>query len=198
MAHNHPLLPEDFSDILVSDKLREYVQELHRLGVTPLTIQMALEARGVRLSSAQIHHICNPGHLEAFGDSSADLMSLMRNVHGNVVEYEKSFHQSRVRVAVFTQIPEENATLAEFGDVVEIDEIYGSLKTNWEIIPITVLDRGRHVHCGGIVFAAYVTADVIHRLLNVLFESCPALAHSWKALISDESSVFIPVVELFI
>jgi hypothetical protein len=94
-------------------------------------------------------------------------------------------------------MPEDNAILAEFGDVVEIDGTHGPLTTNWEIIPITVLDRGRHVHCGGIVFTAYVTTDVIHWLLKVLFESCPALAHHWKALISHEDSAFIPAVELF-
>jgi hypothetical protein len=121
MAHNHPLLPKAFSDILLSDELREYVQERHRIRVTLLKIQMALEARRVRLLSAQIHRICKPGHIEAFGDSSAALMSLMRDVHGNIAECEESFHQSRVRVAVFTQTPEENAILAEFGDVVEID-----------------------------------------------------------------------------
>jgi hypothetical protein len=135
-----------------------------------------LEARGVRLPSAQIHSICKPGHLEGFGDSSAALMSLMRNVHGNLAKHKESFHQSRVRVAVFTQTPEENAILAEFSDVVEIDGTHGPLTTNWEIIPITVVDRGRHVYCGDIVFAAYVTTDIIHWLLKVLCESCPALA----------------------
>jgi hypothetical protein len=139
-----------------------------------------LKARGVRLSNTQIHHICKPGHLEAFRDSSSALMSLMRGVHGNVAEYEELFYQSRVRVAVFMQMPEENAILAEFGDVVEIDGTHGPLKTNWEIIPITVLDRGRYVHCGGIVFAAYVTTDVIYWLLEVLFEPCSALAHPGK------------------
>jgi hypothetical protein len=197
VAQIHHLLPETFSDILLSDELLEYVQELHRIGVPPLKIQMVLEARGVRVSSAQIHHICKPSHLEAFGDSSAALVSLIRDVHGNLAEYEESFHQSRVQVTVFTQIPENNAILAEFGDVVEIDGTHGPLKTNWEIILITVLDHGRHVHCGGIVFAAYVTTDVIHWLLKVLFESCPGLAHLRKALISDEDSAFIPVVELF-
>jgi hypothetical protein len=40
MAHNYPLMPETFSDILLSDELREYVQEVHHIGVTPLKFQM--------------------------------------------------------------------------------------------------------------------------------------------------------------
>jgi hypothetical protein len=94
-------------------------------------------------------------------------------------------------------LPEENAILAEFGDVVEIDRAHNPLKSNWRISPIMVYDRGRHVHCGGIVFAVYVTSNVIHWLLKVLFESCSAVAHRWKALISDEDSAFIAAVELF-
>jgi hypothetical protein len=43
-------------------------------------------------------------------------------------------------------MPEENAILARFINVVEIDGTHSPLKTNWEIIPITVLDRSCHVH----------------------------------------------------
>jgi hypothetical protein len=198
VRHNHGLFPEAFADILLSGELRDYVQELHRIGVPPLKIQLALQARGVRLSCGQVHNICRPGHLRAFEESSAELMNLVRHEGGHVAEYREAFHDTQVRVAVFTQMREENACLSELGDVIELDGTHGPLKTKWEIIPVTVLDRGRHVHCGGIAFAAYVTTDVILWLLQTLLDSCGALSGIWKALITDEDSAFIPAVELFL
>jgi hypothetical protein len=46
-------------------------------------------------------------------------------------------------------------------------------------------------------YPPYITTDVIHWLLKILFESCPVLAHRWKALISNKDSAFFPAVELF-
>jgi hypothetical protein len=77
-------------------------------------------------------------------------------------------------------MPEVSAFLAQFGDVIEIDGRHAPLKMNWQIIPIIVLDHGRYAHSGGIAFAAYVTADVIHWLLQTLLELCPGLADSWR------------------
>jgi hypothetical protein len=62
---------------------------------------------------------------------------------------------------VFTQMPDEHQTLEQLGDVIEIDGTHAPLKTNWEIVPITVIDSGRHIQCAGIMFAAFVTAEVI-------------------------------------
>jgi hypothetical protein len=170
---------------------------LHRIGVSPLKIRLALDTRGISLSSGQIHTICRPSQVSAFGGSSAELINFVTNSGRRVAIDEECLHQERVCAAVFTQMPEENAFLGQFGDVIEIDGADAPLKLNWKIIPITVLDRDRHVHFGGIAFAADIMAYVIHWLLQTLLELCPGLADFSTTIITDEDSAFIPAVELF-
>jgi hypothetical protein len=195
VAHNHERVPAAFADLLLSDEMREYVAELHRIGVPPLKIQLALEARGVLLSSPQIQNMCKPGHLKAFTDSSEGLIGWVINNGGSVVTYQEQIHHETARVAVFTQMPDELLNLQQWGDVIEIDGTHAPMKTNWEVIPITVMDAGRHIHAGGIVFAVFVTTEVIAWILQVLLDSCPALREIWRSLITDEDSAFIPAVE---
>jgi hypothetical protein len=179
----------------VSDELRDYVAELHRIGVPPLQIQLALEARGILLSSPQIQNMCKPGHLQAFTGSPAGLISWVMSNGGSVHTYEERIHAETARVAVFTQRPEEQEGLEQWGDVIEINCTYTPLKTNLAKIQITAMDAGRHIHAGGIEFAAFVTTEVIAWILRLLLDSCPTLSEIWRSLIPDEDSAFIPTVE---
>jgi hypothetical protein len=77
-----------------------------------------------------------------------------------------------MRVVAFKQTPIEPEKFCRYGEVIEIDGTHAPLKTNSELVPITVMNRGRHIHSGGMMFAAYLTADVIGWLLNVLVEQC--------------------------
>jgi hypothetical protein len=85
----------------------------------------------------------------------------------------------------------------ELGDGIEIDGTYAPLKTNWEIVPITLMYSDRHIQCVGIMFAVFVTTEVILWLLGILLETCPSLSDTWWALITDEDSAFIPAVDQF-
>jgi hypothetical protein len=156
--------------LLLSDEMRDYVQELRRIGVSPLKIQLALQVRSVDLSCGQIHNLRRPACLAAFTDSSAELISWVRDHGGACYSYDERIHDDVARVAVFTQMPDERQVVHEFGDVLEIDGTHAPLKTNWEIIPITLMDCGRHIQCGGIMFAAFVTTKGIAWLLG----------YSWK------------------
>jgi hypothetical protein len=73
-----------FTEILLSDELRDYVPESHSIGMSSLKIQLALDARGISLSSAQIHNISRPAQVSAFGDSSAELINYVTNSGGRV------------------------------------------------------------------------------------------------------------------
>jgi hypothetical protein len=42
-------------------------------------------------------------------------------------------------------MPDKRQVVHEFGDVLEIDGTHVPLKTNWEIVPITLMDCGRHM-----------------------------------------------------
>jgi hypothetical protein len=60
VEHDHELFLAPIADLLLSYDPRDSVQELRRIGVSPLKIQLARQARGVQLSSLQIHNICRP------------------------------------------------------------------------------------------------------------------------------------------
>jgi hypothetical protein len=177
--------------------MRDYIQELRCIGVPPLKIQLALQARGVHLSCGQIHNLCRPGCLAAFTYSSSELISWVVDHGGACYSYDERIQDDVIRVAIFTQLPDERQVIHEFGDILEIDGTHAPLKTNWEIVPITLMDCVRHIQCGGIMFAAFVTTEVIAWLLGLLIEICHFLSDTWQALITDEDSAFIPAVEQF-
>jgi hypothetical protein len=66
-----------------------------------------------------------------------------------------------LRVTVFVQAAEELENLGTFGNAIAIAGTHGPLNTEWEVVPVTLLDRGRHIQVGGIMFAAYFTTDAI-------------------------------------
>jgi hypothetical protein len=45
------------------------------------------------------------------------------------------------------------------------------------------------------MLTAFVTTNAILWLLGILLETCPSSADTWRALITDEDSAFIPAVE---
>jgi hypothetical protein len=139
VEHDHRLFPAAFADLLLSDEMCDYVQDLRRIGVSPLKIQLALQARGVHLSCGQIHNLCGPGCFAAFTDSSAELISWVVDYGGACYSYDERIHDDVARVAVFTQMPDKRQVVHEFGDVLEIDGTHAPLKTNWEIVPITLI-----------------------------------------------------------
>jgi hypothetical protein len=65
-------------------------------------------------------------------------------------------------IAVLTILPLELTALQKYSEVVQIDRTHVNLTLRWEVIPITTLDVGRHLVCGGLAFAAYFTTEVAH------------------------------------
>jgi hypothetical protein len=75
-------------------------------------------------------------------------MNYVVAIGGACWTYDEHIHDDLARATVFTQMPEENRMLQEPGDVIKIDGNDAPLKINWEIVPITVMDSGRHIQYG--------------------------------------------------
>jgi hypothetical protein len=119
--HDHELFPAAFADLLLSDDRRDYVQEWCRIGVALLTIQWALQARGRQPSSVQIHNRRRSRCLQAFTDSSAELINWVL-IHGGACHTcDERFYHDVARVTVFIQMNGERHLREELGDVREID-----------------------------------------------------------------------------
>jgi hypothetical protein len=84
-----------------------------------------------------------------------------------------------------------------FGDVIEIDGTHGLLKTDSGVVPIPLLDLGRPLQAGWIMFTASFMTEVIRCLLNIHFETCSSLHESWSGLVTDDDSAFLAAFELF-
>jgi hypothetical protein len=72
---------------------------------------MVLEARGLLLSSPQIHTMCNPGHLQAFGDSSSGLIGWVVSNGARIFTDEEGIHDETARLAVLAQMPAAGESL---------------------------------------------------------------------------------------
>jgi hypothetical protein len=56
-----------------------------------------------------------------------------------------------------------------------------------------MLDKGRHLACGGICLYAYVLTRVIFWLLETICRA-PGVADKWRTLLADYDSPFVPAV----
>jgi hypothetical protein len=130
-----------------------------------------------------------------FADSSAGVIGWVVSKVGMIFAYEDRVLDETAGVATFTQLREAGESLVQMGDVAENDRTHSRLKTNREVSPITVMNVTRQIHERGIVFAAFVTTEVIAWILHLLLNACPTLTDISGSVITDEDSAFIPAVE---
>jgi hypothetical protein len=139
---------------LLSDEICNYTRQLHDVEAARINIQITLSARGMELDIVQIRNICRSGEPSGFADSFSELINFMDRGGGRVYSLEEDSGVSELlHIGAFTQTTEKLDNLALFGDVIIIDGTHGPLKTDWEVVPITLLHRGRHLQAGGIMFA---------------------------------------------
>jgi hypothetical protein len=107
-----------------------------------------------------------------FTDSSAELINWVLSHDDACHTHDERIHHNMARVAVFTQMNDEGHLREEQSDIIKIEGIHVPLKTNWEIVPIILMDSGHHIQCAGIMFAAFDTTEVILWLIGILLETC--------------------------
>jgi hypothetical protein len=62
--------------------------------------------------------------------------------------------------ALLTTLPKDLVALQQYYELIEIDGTQHGLPLRWDVIPIMMLDKGRHLACGGICLAARFTTRI--------------------------------------
>jgi hypothetical protein len=193
-AHRHELTVSLFAHYLITPDQKGLINELYESGVEPAKIQQIMERRGCKMTTTQICAICKPKALRMFGGECSELIEWTKEHEGVCLTLTDVIDDEEKIVAVLTILPTECAALQEFCEVIQIDGTHPNLTLRWEVIPITMLDGGRHLVCGGMCFAAYFTTEVVLWLLESIW-NVPGVAEKWKVLLTDEDSAFIPAVD---
>jgi hypothetical protein len=96
-------------------------------------------------------------------------------------------------IAVLTILPVHLVALQQYCELIETDGTHPHLSLLWEVIPITMLDKGRHLACGGICLAAHLTTEVVFWILETILR-VHGVADQWITLLTDENFAFIAAV----
>jgi hypothetical protein len=64
-------------------------------------------------------------------------------------------------LALLTVLPAELVTLQQYRQLIKIHGTHSNLSLRWHVIPITMLDKGRHLACRGICLAAHFATEVV-------------------------------------
>ena len=89
----------------------------------------------------------------------------------------------RRAIATFTK--DELDNLRNFGDLISIDPTYCNLKSNWSVIPLTVIGSSRELLSGGCVFSSNVTNEIYQWLLDLLAYKLPC-SSILRTIVSDD------------
>ena len=89
----------------------------------------------------------------------------------------------RRAIATFTK--DELINLQNYGDLVGIDPTYCCLKSNWSIIPLTLVGYDRQILSGGCIFCSNTTSDIFCWILKLLAYDLPC-SPIIKTICSDD------------
>lgn len=89
----------------------------------------------------------------------------------------------RRAIATFTKNELNNLQL--YGDLISIDPTYCNLKSNWSVIPLTVINSSREILSAGYIFCSNVTNEVYQWLIKMMTSKLPCKS-SLKTIVSDD------------
>jgi hypothetical protein len=194
-VHNHPLDPMLFAHRILDSQIIKMIRDMSDSNIEPVKIGQWLQTQGINITGAQIYSLCRPGRIHKFESQASDLIKWVRDRGGVFHVFTDQICETETVVAVLVIMPSQMEALCTYADLIEIDGTHPQLSLRWEVIPITLMDSGRHIICGGICFAAYFTTEVVFWLLKILW-SYDRVAAIWRVLLTDEDAAFIPAISL--
>jgi hypothetical protein len=142
--------------------------------------------KGISLSTQQVRNLVYIRNTERdMHVETIELENYMASIGGKsfVMEEEREGKTVRTAIATFTRPELEN--LADFGDLVAIDPTFTPLTLNWNVIPITVVGKGREIRSGGIVMSLSTVGNMFHWILTLLTDVLPC-REKIRSIVSDE------------
>jgi hypothetical protein len=177
----HLTLSEDITDVIIG---------LYNSGASPSIIKKYLfNSNRTDITSEQIQKIVKKPQIETFGSQSNELITFMESIGGHYLVYDETLRDKTQRLAVFTMTQQEENNFRNFCDVIFMDATCVPLRLEWQLIPLTLIGPDKSLHCGGILFCAVVTVDIVYWLINRLYEF-EEYREYFKTIITDDDNAF--------
>ena len=160
--HNHQLR---CNDLLIDSKIEDEIHILYSAGLAPRHISKVLETKNIFLPSNLISGVACKYKFASIDDEFNELLTFMNNNNGICIPFDYNISNelqgTPLRCGIWTQTKDEWENLINFGNVIFFDSTEPHLKNGWLAIPVSVVDRNRHLLPGGLFYAPFETEEVI-------------------------------------
>jgi hypothetical protein len=191
----HEPHPSDFAHKILPDETKEIIFQLYHSGATPTTIRQFLVERGwPLLTTIQISKIAHHDDIQNFSRQTDQLVSYMNSLNSFSEIYEETYDKTTQRIAVMIVTQDELHNLNKYDDVIFIDATITPTDLQWQLIPITLVDKYKNLACGGILFSAIINTDVVKWMLEDLLR-ISNLQNTLQTIISYDDQSFTPAIE---
>jgi hypothetical protein len=187
LEHCHELNPLLFAHRFLDTATKSILMALAEMRCTPGQLAIWLRKnKGVSLSTKQVRalvHSRDPsvGRLT----ETVELQRYMNTIQGLSYVMEEEWEGKRMRTAIATFTKDELRNLEDFGDVIAIDPTFLPLNLNWNVIPLTVVGRGREIRSAGLIMSVSTVENVFKWILTLLVDVLPC-KDILKSIVSDD------------
>jgi hypothetical protein len=142
LEHKHPLHPRQVQNL--TDDVRNVVKWIKALGITAVQIcEFVLGNSGIPLTPTDVDTVTIDIGPETRLAESEALMRFLADTSGTGETYCLRTGPAEISVACFSQTLEDQRAFLEFGDVIMTDGTSMDNRLQWDVFPITVIDRNR-------------------------------------------------------
>lgn len=184
--HNHILGPKS---IPLSHVIQQEIICYHSAGFQPKQIAKILEVKGIFLSTNDIALITYKNRAQNNENEYQELEQYMIKNNGVCIPFDiMDENGEEIRCAIWTQTQDEKRNLEEFSSVILFDSTSTNLNNGWLSIPISVLDKNRHIRPAGLCFLAFETSQTLEFMLSNLFSN--EKSRNNRVIITDEDQSY--------
>lgn len=187
LEHTHPLDPFLFCHLILNEETKKTIKSLSDCNVDNVKIADYIEkTTSISMTTAQIRHIINSQRQKEIKAETEYLEKKMSDEEGiSYVMKPIEIGNTIYRRAIATFSKNELVNLQKYGDLISIDPTYCNLRSNWSVIPLTVIGSSREILSGGCVFCSNVNNDIYQWLIKLLAIKLPC-SSLLKTIVSDD------------
>ena len=179
----------------MSEEAQDLVRKMKKIGIKNSQICEFIQIeKGISITPLDVSSITanlNPAFTQT---QTFDLAQYMEELHGSYDLFTLSKEEHNVIIDMFTQTPEEEKNLLEFGDVIFLDGTKFNNSLNWEMFPITLIDYNRELVLGGVFFLGLQTTEIFEWVLKIINKYSDS---KFTTIFTDEDSALMVAIPKF-
>lgn len=187
LQHSHPVDKFLFCHLILNDKTIAIIKSLSECNIDNIKIAEYIEkVKGIYMTTSQIRYILHQKKQNEIQSETEELDKKMKDENGlSIIKPPDQICGNFYRRAIATFTKDELINLQNYGDLVGIDPTYCCLKSNWSIIPLTLVGYDRQILSGGCIFCSNTTSDIFCWILKLLAYDLPC-SPIIKTICSDD------------